>query len=150
MGKTIIKLIFFVGVMYLLFYLGKFYLNVKNPKLMKDLQTFVRTFRQPIPEGEKKNEVVEKKPFSKEEKEILGELSKARYNFPVFEKLQDFFHQKSLKDFLQKFRSSGKTEEVVKEDLKEDSSEEEKEILKSIREAEKEAESESVWKKLKK
>ncbi len=122
--------------MYSLFYLGRFYLRAKSPKLMQDLRTFVRAFRQPIPEGEKKTEVIEREPFSKEEKELLGELSKVKYNFPVFEKLEDAFHQASLKNFFRKFRSSGKTEEIIEEDSveeQEEMGEEEKEILKSIR-----------------
>ncbi len=122
--------------MYSLFYLGRFYLRAKPPKLMQDLRTFVRAFRQPIPKVEKKTEVIERKPFSKEEKELLGELSKVRYNFPVFEKLEGFFHQASLKNFFREFRSSGKTDEIIEEDLgkeEEEIGEEEKEILKSIR-----------------
>lgn len=157
MGKTIIKLIFLAGVMYLLFYLGRFYLNVKNPKLLKDLQTLMHTFRQPIPEGEKKTpegekktEEVEKKPFSKEEKEILGELSKVRYNFPVFEKLEDFFHQANLKNLIQKIRHPEVTTSKTVETTQEPLTEEEKEIIESIRKAEREVKSESVWKKLKK
>lgn len=112
MGKTIIKLAIFIGMAYLIFYLGRFYLNVKSPKLLEDLKTFIHAFRQPISTGEKKTKVIERRPPSKEEKEILDSLPQMKYNSPVFKKLEDFLHQVNLKNLIQKFKSAKKSKGI--------------------------------------
>lgn len=113
MGKTIIKLAIFIGMVYLIFYLGRFYLSVKSPKLLEDLKTFIHTFRQPVSKGEKKTEVIERRPPSKEEKEILDSLPQMKYNSPVFKKLEDFLHQVNLKNLIQKFKSAKKSKGII-------------------------------------
>jgi len=100
MGKKIIKLILFAGIVYLLFCLGRFYLSVKHPKLLEDLQTLTYSFRQPISQAKKKA--------------TSGELVQGKYNFLVFEKLENVFHQANLKNLFQKLGSSGKIEKVGK------------------------------------
>lgn len=137
MGKTIIKLVFLVVVVYLLWNFALPFVTKKGnfQKFLLDLKTFVKEIKKPVALEKVKTEIKERRPLSEEEKEIIGKLSQGKYNFPVLEKLEKFLKGANLKNLIQKFR----LEQRKKEEQEQPLSEEEKEIIKSIRKAERES-----------
>lgn len=137
MGKAIIKLVFLVVIVYLLWNFALPFVTKKGnfQKFLLDLKTFVKEIKKPVALEKVKTEIKERKPLSEEEKEIFGKLSQGKYNFPVLGKLEKFLKGANLKNLIQKFR----VEQRKKEEQEQPLSEEEEEIIESIRKAERES-----------